>query len=168
MKNKYFLLAVVGLILLSAVALRIMGVGNDKKAAAPQVNGPTSDSDHGSTVPTPGLTQDMEATFSKEALVVAPKQNEVIKSPLEIKGNVVGPWFFEGSLPVKLVDADENIIVSGQARAEGDWMTVKPVPFNGSLEFSTMATSGYLIISKDNPSGLKENDGFIKIPVKFK
>ena len=101
--------------------------------------------------------------------MTSPKQNELIISPVKIQGAVVGNWFFEGSMPVKLVDNSGNVIASGQARSEDDWMTDKPVKFTADLEFpSTIASSGYVIISKDNPSGLPKNDGYIKIPVRLK
>lgn len=178
MKKSYFLLTVVGLILLSAIVLRVISLVNENKSTENNRNKKTeqvkndskaADSDHSSSVLTASSTVgDMEATFSKEALVVTPKQNEVVVSPLKIEGNIVGSWFFEGSLPVKLFDNNNNLIASGLARADGDWMTVKPVPFKASIEFSTIATSGYVVILKDNPSGLPENDGSIKLPVKFK
>lgn len=201
MKKSYFLLIVIGVILVSAIVLRFAGFGNDKIKTTSSENNLISmsgnDRDTHGCIPSAGYSwcevknrciiitggerceeentnissssvSGTEATFTNQALVVSPKQNEVITSPLKIQGNIVGSWFFEGTLPVKLVDADSNVISSGQARADSDWMTEKPVPFSASLDFSTMATSGFLIISKDNPSGLPENDGFIKLPVKFK
>jgi hypothetical protein len=47
-------------------------------------------------------------------------------------------------------------------------MTMEFVPFTAILNFTTTATSGYLVIAKDNPSGLPENDASLKIPVNFK
>ncbi|MFZ4631614.1 MAG: Gmad2 immunoglobulin-like domain-containing protein [Patescibacteria group bacterium] len=198
MKKSYFLLIVVGLILFSALIIRISGFGviapvtdNNKK----DINIVGNDRDEHGCIASAGYiwceakqkclrsweetcelvegkdklaTEDLQASFSKDALVSTPKQNEVISSPLKVEGSVVGNWFFEGSLPVKLVDFQNNVISSSQARSEGDWMTEKPVRFSANLEFTTTATSGYLIIFKDNPSGLPENDGEIRVPIKFK
>ena len=108
------------------------------------------------------------ATFSDQALVLSPKQNEIVSSPLKVAGQALGTWFFEASLPVKLIDESGNLIAAYQATADSDWMTEKPVKFNSEIVFATAATSGYLIISKDNPSGLPANDGSIKVPVRFK
>lgn len=99
--------------------------------------------------------------------VTWPKPGAAIPSPLEVFGQALGPWFFEANLPLKLLDQDGNLIVSGQATALSDWMTVGMVPFSGKLEFNTTATSGFLVISKDNPSGLPENDADFQVPVIF-
>ncbi len=109
-----------------------------------------------------------QASFSNEVVVVSPKQNELISSPLKIEGTATGNWFFEASLPIKLYDSNNNLIVAHFGTAQEDWMTEKPVRFTSELVYSTMATSGYLVISKDNPSGLPENDASIKIPIQFK
>lgn len=214
MKKTYFLLGVVGLILISAVILRLSSAednwicegGQWLKHGNPSAPMPTSvcaggqalvggdRDDHGCigsagyswcelkqkclrsweekcesegniVIPT---SSEPQATFSEEVLVLSPKQNELVVSPLKVEGQAKGTWFFEASLPVKLVDSDNNIVVSHYGTALDDWMTEKPVRFTSSLVFSTSATSGYLIISKDNPSGLPENDGSIRVPVRFK
>lgn len=174
MKKSYFLLIVFSLILLSAIVLRFINVGSEEEKPTKvklelKLNSDnnilSSDSSASSS---PNIFSEEEASFSKQALVVSPKRSELISSPLKILGNVVGSWFFEGSMPIKLVDANNNLIASGLAKSDKDWMTEKPVPFSASLEFLTNATSGFLVISKDNPSGLPENDGFIKVPVRFK
>jgi len=162
MKKSYFLLAIV---------LRLTGSGNEKKIdnSYQEQDKIASTSNIASTsIPISNVTDNSEATFSDKALVLNPKQNDIITSPLKIQGAVVGNWFFEGSLPVKLVDENNNVIAFGHATAETDWMTEKPVNFSASLDFTTNATSGALIISRDNPSGLPQNDGFIKVPIIFK
>ena len=113
-------------------------------------------------------TDTPEATFTTQALVQSPTRNELVSSPLNIQGKVSGTWFFEATLPVKLLDNDNNVIASGQARALDEWTTDKPIRFSASLVFETKATSGNLIISKDNPSGLEQNNGFIEVPLRFK
>lgn len=184
MKKAYFLLGVVGLILLIALVLRLTGPedswickdgawlkhGNPSAPApatvCPGALAPKVDESDAST--TPPVVTEPQASFSSEALVLNPKQNELVSSPLKVEGEAKGTWFFEASLPVRLFDSENNIIVSGPATAQSDWMTEKPVKFISTLIFSTTATSGYLIIAKDNPSGLPENDASIKVPVRFK
>lgn len=100
--------------------------------------------------------------------VFSPLPNALVKTPLEITGEAKGTWFFEGSFPVKLVDSKGVILAQGQATAQGEWMTENFVPFTASLKFSNPETEiGLLVISKDNPSGLPENDKSTSIPVKF-
>ena len=93
-----------------------------------------------------------------------------ISSPLEIKGEARGVWFFEASFPVVLTDWDGKIIAEGIAQAEDDWMTEDFVPFIVDLEFEAdtgVSDRGALIFRKDNPSGLPENDDALEITVFF-
>lgn len=100
--------------------------------------------------------------------VDAPMPDEIVKSPLTVKGVARGYWFFEASFPVSLLDGNGNQIALGIAQAEGEWMTTEFVPFKVELNFDKPATSaGELILKKDNPSGLEENDDELIIPVKF-
>lgn len=103
-----------------------------------------------------------------------PLPGEVIHSPLVVKGQARGVWFFEASFPLILVDWDGKMIAEGYAQAQADWMTTSYVPFEGTLEFISPAMQatepfnrGALILQKDNPSGLPENDDAVEVPVKF-
>lgn len=100
--------------------------------------------------------------------VFAPQPNEIISSPLKITGEARGSWYFEAQFPVYLYDANKNEVASGIAHAKGEWMTEDFVPFSATLTFSKLVTgSGTLVLAKDNPSGLAENDAKIEIPVRF-
>lgn len=100
--------------------------------------------------------------------VVSPIPDEVVKSPLLVSGTARGNWYFEGSFPIKLVDENGIEVASGISKAEGDWMTVEFVPFKAELIFKTpISKTGKLILKKDNPSGLPQNDDEIAIAVKF-
>jgi len=100
--------------------------------------------------------------------VTSPQVYDEVSSPIEIVGQARGNWYFEASFPIKLLDAQGKEIAQGIATADGDWMTTEFVPFKASLSFSNPETStGTLVLSKDNPSGLAENDDKIEVPVKF-
>ena len=107
---------------------------------------------------------------SNSIVVTSPIKDAQISSPLVIAGRARGTWFFEGSFPVFLVDADRNIIAEGHVTAQGEWMTQDFVKFVGSLQFNNYikGQKGSLILKKDNPSGLPENDEAIRIPIMFK
>lgn len=97
-----------------------------------------------------------------------PRPNSAISNPVIIKGKARGSWFFEGSFPIKLVDDGNIVIGSTIATADGEWMTEDFVPFTASLTFSSSGTKkGILILEKDNPSGLPENEDFLEIPLSF-
>lgn len=102
--------------------------------------------------------------------VSTPRPNQIISSPLIIEGEARGNWFFEASFPVVLTNWDGLIIAQGIATAKGDWMTTGFVPFTATLTFKnpTYKNNGSLILKKDNPSGLPQNDNALEIPIIFK
>lgn len=95
-----------------------------------------------------------------------PRPNQTITSPMLIQGEARGYWFFEADFPIKLM-ADDQVIADGIAVAQGEWMTEEFVSFKAEIEFETQASSGELILIKDNASGLPENDDQLIIPIKF-
>lgn len=98
-----------------------------------------------------------------------PRPNQTVSSPLVVTGEARGYWFFEADFPVVLVDWDGRIIAEGIATAQDEWMTEEFVPFEAELEFEIpediYSYNGALILQKDNPSGLPENDDALEIPV---
>lgn len=98
------------------------------------------------------------------------KEAKLIKSPLILTGEARGYWFFEASFPVEIIDGNNNLLAQGLAQAHGDWMTEESVPFTvESLKFETPATdTGTLVLKRDNPSGLPENDANLTIPIRFR
>lgn len=116
---------------------------------------------------------------SKGDLIVveSPRVGDKIKNPLVIRGEARGNWYFEASFPVVLTDWDGRIIAQHYAQAQGEWMTAEFVPFESKLEFENpvfpgadedhFSRRGYLILQKDNPSGLPEYDDTLEIPVFF-
>jgi len=97
-----------------------------------------------------------------------PRPNQIVESPLVIEGEARGTWFFEGDFPVQLLDGNGNIIGTAIAQAQDEWMTEDFVPFKAELEFTAPTTDrGTLILKKDNPSGLPENDDELRIPIIF-
>lgn len=95
--------------------------------------------------------------------------NKKIASPLTITGEVPGSWSFEASFPVVLVDWDGLIIAEKPATLQGDWMTDEYVPFSVTVEFTNASSNknGAIILRKDNPSGLPENDDAVEIPITY-
>ncbi|PJE76615.1 hypothetical protein COV05_03465 [Candidatus Uhrbacteria bacterium CG10_big_fil_rev_8_21_14_0_10_48_16] len=118
-----------------------------------------------------------------ELVVTSPLQGSVVTSPLTVTGEVPGFWYFEATFPLSLVNWDGLIIAEGYATAQGEWMTEDMVPFTATLEFTDVLPltegvedlsqvqdfmkNGALILQRDNPSGLPENDDAIEIPIRF-
>lgn len=101
--------------------------------------------------------------------VTAPTPQSTITSPVTITGMARGTWFFEASFPISIVNWDGLIIGEGVATAQSEWMTEDFVPFSASIAYTldpqTPYNRGAIILRKDNPSGLPENDDAIEIPV---
>jgi Immunoglobulin-like domain of bacterial spore germination. len=105
---------------------------------------------------------------SIEIKLYTPLDNMKVSSPMAVMGQVPGSWSFEASFPVKLEDSQGNIIAQTPAQVIGDWTTDNLVPFSVQLTWSSTENgNGTLILQKDNPSGLAENDDSVSIPVKF-
>ena len=105
--------------------------------------------------------------------VTSPQPGDSVGSPIRITGEARGYWFFEASFPVVVVDWDGIILAEGIATANGDWMTESFVPFTAEIEYAEPSvpdfnTRGAIILKKDNPSGLPENDDAIEIPITFR
>lgn len=99
--------------------------------------------------------------------IKTPLPDEIVKSPMTVTGEARG-WYFEGVFPMKLLDDSGKEIGQGQAHAQGDWMADALVPFEGKIEFAKPTTKrGTLVLQKDNPSGLPENDAKVEMIVIF-
>ena len=100
--------------------------------------------------------------------VDSPIPNQLVKSPLTLKGEARGAWYFEADFPVYLYDANEALVAQGIALAQGEWMTEDFVPFSTTLTFENPETEqGTLVLEKSNPSGLPEQADEIIIPIRF-
>ncbi|MDD5032708.1 MAG: GerMN domain-containing protein [Candidatus Pacebacteria bacterium] len=100
--------------------------------------------------------------------LVSPKSGDTISSPLIVKGEARGSWYFEASFPVKILNEKEEVLAAVPAQAGGDWMTENFVPFETEISFDAKgAKTGFLVLEKDNPSGLPENSAEVRIPVNF-
>ncbi len=107
------------------------------------------------------------APVPADIVVESPVAGSVVSSPLAISGEAKGGWFFEGSFPVYLLDANGEELAASYVTAQSNWMTADFVDFTGSLEFSPTTESGTLLFKNDNPSGLAENEVSFELPVKF-
>lgn len=102
--------------------------------------------------------------------ISSPLEGEKIESPLIIKGEARGNWFFEATFPVVLVNWDGLIIAESYATALGDWMTEDFVPFEALLEFEKpeYGERGAIILQKNNASGLPEFDDALEQTIYFR
>lgn len=99
--------------------------------------------------------------------VFSPEPGGVVGKEFLVVGKARGNWYFEGSFPIVVIGQDGNQIGAGIATATDEWMTTDFVEFKTDLIDLPSAYMGpaTLILRKDNPSGLPENDASISIPI---
>ena len=165
-KTRFALLVVALLGLAVFAGLSIMG----KSEKEPDISAPTD-----STI-SQDIPEDVALNIEEKSDLIkvsAPLPTSVISSPLELRGEARGIWYFEATFPIVIVDWDGRIIGKGYVSALSDWMTEEFVPFEGVVEFEKpeiigeFAKRGAIIFQKSNPSGLPENDDALEIPVFF-
>ncbi len=137
------------------VLLAVLAFVPAKKAGAPA--NPVS-------APAPAVSSDGKVS------VFSPLPDAEISSPLGVEGTVTGGgWFFEASFPIKILDGDGKVLGQAPAQALGEWMTTGTVPFAANIPFAVPKyATGTLLLEKDNPSGIPENSGELRIPIRFK
>lgn len=107
--------------------------------------------------------------YKNLVILEEPLAESKIMSPLLVEGRARGSWFNEASFPVYLTNWDGLVIAEGIAQAKGDWMTEGFVDFSVTLEFTgpQLYDRASLILKKDNPSGLPENDDAFEVALTF-
>ncbi len=112
----------------------------------------------------PDVIPEEQAVFytnasSDNIVVELPFPGAVTGKEFSVIGKARGNWFFEASFPIELWDKDGKIIATGVAQAESEWMTTEFVPFKAEIKAPTSYIGpATLVLKKDNPSGLPEND----------
>lgn len=107
-------------------------------------------------------------TTSDLIRITSPLSGTLVSSPVSIKGEARGTWFFEASFPITILAKDGTVLKESFAQAEGEWMTESFVPFSTSITFDAKGnTEGIIRFKKDNPSGDPERDQSVDIPVLF-
>jgi len=85
-------------------------------------------------------------------------------SPLDIPSLGIEP----ATSTAFIIDANGKELANGIARTEDNWMTENFVDFSATLTFvKPTTTKGTLLLKKDNPSGLAENEKTLEVPIIF-
>jgi lipopolysaccharide export LptBFGC system permease protein LptF len=126
------------------------------------IPGPTASN---TATTTPGTATGNTQPLSERVTVTTPQPNATVEKVFIIAGSAPGPWFFEASFPIKVIDQNGNVILNTYAEAQGDWMTTDLVTFVATATTTGYAGPATLVLLRDNPSGLPENDDSIEIPI---
>ena len=101
--------------------------------------------------------------------VSEPLPESTVGTTFTVRGEAVGPWYFEAVFPVELQDFSGTILTQTAAQAQGEWMTTSLVPFTATVTAPAGATGLYiLVLRRDNPSGEAQFDESIQIPIVIK
>jgi len=153
----------------SSTLASVLTIGTALTLAACAPSNGTGNSSASSSSSSAALSSSVSSGYAHMIQVTSPTPNMAVSKsqPLVVTGRAVGPWYFEASFPVKLLDSAGNLLIQTHADAQSDWMTTDFVPFTATLTFTTTATSGTLVLENDNPSGEAVNAKSISIPVTF-
>lgn len=98
--------------------------------------------------------------------VELPFPGAVTGKEFSVVGAARGGWYFEASFPIAVLDENDVLIATGIAQAQGEWMTENFVPFKADIVVpATFTGPATLVLRKDNPSGMPENDASISFPI---
>ena len=104
--------------------------------------------------------------LSSKVIVTTPEAKQQVSHMFTVAGVAPGPWFFEAQFPMQVRDSVGNIVGRTTAHAEGDWETSKLVTFTANMQIdANFHGAAKLILMKDNPSGLPENDDAVEVPI---
>ncbi len=171
-KNRTVIIVLVVLVAV-AVALFILRGSEDRwicedgewvKHGVPSAEKPTTDCGEANVNTT--TDADTGRVLEQKVYLTSPTEGGEISSPLLITGQAQGTWFFEATMPVKLLDAEGNVLAQSYVTADGDWMTEDFIEFAGTLEFTAEpGIEATLVIAKDNPSDFPEYDDQVEYAV---
>ncbi len=129
--------------------------------------------------PPPAVPADVQAAITEKRDLIrveTPVPMAAVPYTFDVRGQARGPWYFEASFPIVVLNADGEEVATAVAQAEGEWMTEAFVPFSASIDLTDAAftdrviepgSQGTLVFKKDNPSGLPENDDELRFPITF-
>ena len=99
-------------------------------------------------------------------MVDLPFPGAVVGKTFSVIGTARGGWYFEASFPVEVLDKDGKRLAAVPAQAQSSWMTNKFVPFKADVVIpKTYIGPATLVLHKDNPSGLVQNDASVSFPI---
>ncbi|MFW6257573.1 MAG: Gmad2 immunoglobulin-like domain-containing protein, partial [Prolixibacteraceae bacterium] len=91
--------------------------------------------------------------------VSRPDAGATVSSPVTVRGEARGNWYFEAEFTVDLVQ-DGKTLTTAIVKAQEDWMTDDYVDFSATFEIPEAAAEGkaQLVFRNSNPSGKPKLD----------
>ncbi len=160
MNSKFLgVLVVVLLVIIIGLLVVLVVVPGPHAASVPPAQSATSTTPIETTPP----------PLSKNVSIFAPASGASVEQTFDVAGIAPNAWYFEAVFPIQVRDPEDNVIARGQGQAQSDWTTPGPVPFKATITLNApYHGSATLILMKDNPSGLPENDDSVTLPIVIK
>jgi immunoglobulin-like protein involved in spore germination len=156
---------IIALLLIVIALLAWLAYGKTAIAPVVETQSTTTATQTKKTDQTPPIVN-APAPLHQKIVVTFPKANASVPKTFTVKGKAPGNWFSEAQAPVMVQASDGSKIAQAQARAQGDWQTTDLVDFTADVSIDpAYSGSATLVLLKDNPSGLPENDDSLEIPI---
>lgn len=155
--------ALIGLVVLLTIIVAVLAYVLFTTPAPGEGDGTVATTTENGGEPEPTVVR--TGAFSDKVVVSSPLPGATVGSTFTVKGAAPGNWYFEASFPIEVRDPSGTLLAQLPAQAEGEWMTTEQVSF--SVDISTQDYTGpaTLVLHRDNPSGLPENDSSVEIPI---
>jgi len=73
---------------------------------------------------------------------------------VKVFGEIRGGYFFEGNMPIAILDTSKKVLKGFPSQAITEWMTANPVSFSSTLDFTGLPPGpAYIALTQDDPSG---------------
>jgi hypothetical protein len=104
--------------------------------------------------------------LSYTVMLDTPVFGAVVGKTFTVSGKAPGAWYFEASFPIQVRDDNGIVIARTYGQAQSNWMVDGLVAFSATTTIETSYSGpATLILLRDNPSGLPENDDSVSIPI---
>lgn len=110
-------------------------------------------------------TSTATTTAQTTPIVTSPASGGTVQKSFSVTGQAPNNWFFEAVFPIEVRNASGTVVATGHANAQTDWMTPGMVAFTANISVAQYSGPATLVLKKDNPSGLPQNDGSFSIPI---
>ena len=156
----FILLAVI----IALAAILILAPAPVKTPIVPAV--PVATSTPQAPTPSPSESAPSPAPLSASVSVSSPISGATVGHSLSVTGKVPGNWSSEAQFPLMVRDANGNVVGRATGHLQGDWQTTALVPFTATIQIDgNFRGLARLVLLKDNPSGLPENDDSMEVPI---
>ena len=158
---------------ISVVIILLVLVGAGVWFVSTMMNSPAGPTSQAENKPVASSTKPVvvepapQKPLSDSVSVSSPGPGGTVDKTFTVTGKAPGPWFSEAQFPVQVRASSGDVIGHATAHTDGNWQSTDVVPFTAdvTIDNPTYKGTARLILMRDNPSGLPENDDAVEIPI---